>query len=141
MGLGFVARDSARSFVMDGSKTELSEGTAKDAEISALSWATSVAKDLNCNRVIFEGDCKEIIAAMNHNQNRIFHIQVRVDNCIYYTMFFRSCSFVFCYCECNNVAHRLARWVVSSPSDEVWVRYPRTWLGDAFYSDSILSES
>ncbi|CAO2822794.1 unnamed protein product [Amaranthus hypochondriacus] len=140
IGLSFVARDHFEKLLLVGSRTISLDGSAEDSEIRALCWALSVAREQGWEHVIFEGDCQDIIAAVSRKKQGSFHVQVVVDNCILCSKSFQSCSFMFCFRECNSVAHRLARWVVASFCDEVWVHNAPTWLKDALYSNSFLSE-
>ncbi|CAO2830945.1 unnamed protein product [Amaranthus hypochondriacus] len=128
-------------FMLASSKYVCPTASTEDAEVRALNWAMLQASNHNWDCVIFKGDCKNIIDAVNGYSRRSFHVHTRVDNCIHHSSRFQSCYFVFCNRECNLVAHRLTRWAVSSRIDEVWVASAPTWLEDVMYFDSINSNA
>ena len=113
----------------------------EEVEVRALLWVLSVVKDIGWPNIKVEGDCKNIIDALNVNRKRNLHVYTFIDNCLSFLQIPCYLSFRFCYRECDMVAHGLARRVVSGISDEVWVSVSPTWLKDALYSDLILFES
>lgn len=92
-----------------------------------------VAINQGWKHIIIEGDCKGIIDAMNRKCNRGFHIHSIIDNNISLGQVFSAISFMFCFRECNEVAHRLARWAISGISDTLWGDNVPVWLKDVLY--------
>lgn len=91
----------------------------KRFEAHALFWALSVSKSQGWTNIVVEGDCKNIIDALNSCGQRGFHAQAIHNNCLYFRQLFSSVSFCFCFHNYNEVAHRLARWATFRLSDEV----------------------
>ena len=141
LGFSFVARDHHGKFLLVGSKSEWFGGSAFVAEAKALVSAAKVSKFQGWDSVMFEGDCKILIDAMKEKGKRGFHLQTLIENCLSMAQSFFSVTFLFCFCECNEVAHRLAKWAVSSFCDETWVDVATSWLLDALYSDVSFIES
>lgn len=60
-----------------------------------------------------------VIHALQNVGTRSGNVQLIIEDVLALIPYFESLLFSFCYRECNEVAHRLAKWVVSSFSDEV----------------------
>ncbi|CAO2819973.1 unnamed protein product [Amaranthus hypochondriacus] len=88
-------------------------------EAQAIYWAMQFCLEQGWLHVIFEGDCKCLIEAFSGKLSRGFHIQTIIDNCWLLAIKFSSVSFSFCFRDCNGVAHRLAKWAMSSCCDKV----------------------
>ena len=140
-GIGFIAQDSEGNFIFAGLKSVWFDGFAEIVEAQALFWAMFVAKEKGWSDVSFEGDCKVIFDSLYRIGSRGFHVQTIIDNCLSFRSYFRSLSFLFCFRDCNGVAHRLAKWAACGLSQEVWDKTGPTWLEDALYSNMTLSDS
>ena len=122
-------------FVGAGSKISRVGMYAEEAEACALFWALKVAKVKGWCNILVEGNCKNIIDALNEGGKRCFHIQSIIDNCLFLEQYFGFVSFQFCYRECKSGSHRLASLVVFDVCNEVWVDVPAVWLMDVLYFD------
>lgn len=103
-----------------------------------MHWALSFCVKQGWQNVIIESDCKCLVEALQGRSKRCYHINTIVDNCRSLSHNFSSLPFLFCFRDCNGVAHRLANWAMSSCCDKVWVDDIPPWLGDALYSNSLI---
>ncbi|CAO2825137.1 unnamed protein product [Amaranthus hypochondriacus] len=118
-----------------GSRSFWAGSHAEVVEAQAIFWAMQFCLEQGWLHVVFEGDCKCLIEALSGKCSRGFRIQTIIDNCRLLAINFSSISFSFCFRVCNGVAHRLAKWAMSSCCDKVWVHDVPPWLGDALYFD------
>lgn len=95
--------------------------------------------DRGWQKVDMEGDCRMIINALNGLGSRSFHIQTIIDNCRSLFPSFITVSCHFCFRECNQAAHRIAKWASGGLCQEVWVNSAPGGLVDILYSDLSLS--
>ncbi|KAL2937746.1 1-deoxy-D-xylulose-5-phosphate synthase [Bienertia sinuspersici] len=71
------------------------------------------------NKVIIEGDAQVVIHALQLKERRNGHVQLLVDDAHSLYNLFEDFSFNFCFRDCNQVAHRLAKWAACSFTEEV----------------------
>lgn len=76
--------------------------------------------------------------SLQRSISRGFHNQIIVDNIIADSIAFDSISFSFCFREANCVAHRLAKWALSSFSSSVWLNGGPSWIADFVCFDLII---
>ena len=67
-GLGFVARDEKGSVLVAGSRTEWKDHNPENVEARAMFWAAQTAKYHGWRHVMFEGDAKLVVEALNSGQ-------------------------------------------------------------------------
>lgn len=140
-GIGFIARTHEGKVLAAGAKSLWACSSVEEVEARATFWAVQYGIKHGWPNVIIEGDCRCLIEALQVKMSRCFHTQTIVDNCRALSSCLSSLSFLFCYRDSNEVAHRLAKWAKSSACDKVWVDNVPPWLGDALYSDLSFNES
>ena len=102
---------------------------------------------LNANNFLVgsdQGQARLIIVFMwigepikkDDNLQRRGDIQAMLEDVSSLVPSFEKIIFSFCYRECNEIAHRLAKWATSSFSDEVWLVGGPSWISDLIVSDS-----
>ncbi|KAL2931098.1 Tritrans polycis-undecaprenyl-diphosphate synthase, partial [Bienertia sinuspersici] len=71
-----------------------------------------------------------VIQALEGKQSRTGYVESYVRGARILAAKFEEISFTFCFRECNEIAHTLARWAVSNYCDEVWLNDVPTWIED-----------
>ena len=85
------------------------------AETDALLWAMQLAKIERWSHVIFEGDAKICIDAINNPDNSCpWTLIIPIRNISALKDCFTSCFFVWLSRSCNGVAHHAARFALLS---------------------------
>ncbi|KAK7816915.1 hypothetical protein CFP56_043539 [Quercus suber] len=101
------------------------------AEALAAKRAVTLAAELSIFKVMFEGDCMQVVRALNDHGHVIEEIR-RLGSCL------ESCSFHHVKREGNKLAHSLARRAVSSADMDVWVEELLEDLEAVFQGDFVL---
>lgn len=137
IGLGMVVRDASGSVLLAASQSKWPFISVERAELEALLWAVDFIKDRGWHHVVMEGDAQYVIHALQRKSNRSFHNQIIVDNILASVSAIDHLSFSFCYREANSVAHRLAKWALSSVCSNVWHDGGPSWITDVVLSELI----
>ncbi|KAL2941351.1 hypothetical protein RDABS01_029701 [Bienertia sinuspersici] len=90
------------------------------------------------SKINVEGDALVVIQALQRRAKRSGPVQLLVEDAIALSSHFDSLSFGFCFRDCNQAAHRLAKWATSSFCDEVWYEGGPPWIYDIVLSDYAL---
>ncbi|XP_021839114.2 uncharacterized protein [Spinacia oleracea] len=136
VGIGIVTRDMQGKVVFASSKTLLQRWGPEMGEAAAALVAIKVAKEQGWKDIVLEGDACTIIRALKGSQQRGSHVQLMVEDARSIMPSFDSISFSFCFRECDEVAHRLAKQAVSNFSDEVWLDGGPLWISDVLVFDT-----
>ncbi|KMS97072.1 hypothetical protein BVRB_7g179330 [Beta vulgaris subsp. vulgaris] len=136
VGLGMVARDENGQVLRAWSRTMSHDWPAEKAEAAAVLWATEEAIAQGWSNVVLESDAQVIINAINSRLQRRGDIQAMLEDVLNLVPSFETIKFSFCYRECNEIAHRLAKWATSNFCDEVWLVGGPSWIADLIVSDS-----
>ena len=133
-GIGVVIRDCNGNIIGALSQKSLPQ-SIEHAEALVASWAVAFARELSLFKVIFEGDCRRIIKAINTKEpcHTLFgHI---IEEIWSLTPSLMTCNFQHVKREGNNLAHVLARRAVVSTDTDVWVEELHVDLDDVFNLD------
>lgn len=132
-----IARDSKGKMMVAKARTFIQHLDSELAEVRAAVCAMQLAVEYRYKKVSFEGDALLIIKALQGASRRSGYVQLLVEDALAIASNFDQFRFEFCYRECNEVAHRLAKWAVSSFCDEVWLSESSSWLSDVLILDLI----
>lgn len=130
-----VARDIGRAVVMAKACTVINDWDPELAEATVSKLAIAAATEFEWKYIQVEGDSQLVIKALQKKAQRNSYVQLAVDDALASCSLFDHVSFIFCYRECNEVAHRLARWAAVSFCDELWFGECPAWLYDVVVSD------
>ncbi|CAO2826256.1 unnamed protein product [Amaranthus hypochondriacus] len=129
-GLGVVAWDDKGCILLAAAKSQWPMVSTEMAKIMAVDWAIRLATEHHWTNIIVEGNAALVIEAFKKNRRRGLHAQVLSDSSLLMVNDFVNCSFSFCFRECNNVAHNLARWASNHSCNNVWADSNSIWIKD-----------
>ncbi|KAL2945267.1 Bifunctional purine biosynthesis protein PurH [Bienertia sinuspersici] len=89
-------------------------------EVYTAVRAVEVAVEREWKRVEVEGDAQCVISAINEQKSRGGYVQVIIDHIRNLARELDSIAFSFCYRQCYEIAHRIAKWAVTNSCNEVW---------------------
>ncbi|KAL2921546.1 hypothetical protein RDABS01_013037 [Bienertia sinuspersici] len=135
VGVGVVARNDQGKVMAAISNTILQEWGAEMVEVPTAKRAVKLAKNQGWRKVIVEGDAANIIKALTCQANMSTYVQMMVEDMLADVSYLDCITFNFCFRECNEVAHRLAKWAVTSFCDEVWLGEGPSWILYVVVSD------
>ncbi|KAL2906316.1 putative 4-hydroxy-4-methyl-2-oxoglutarate aldolase [Bienertia sinuspersici] len=121
--------------VVAQARTLFKKGDAEMAEALAAKMALKLIRDQGWRKVIVEGDAQIIIRALQQKIRRSHYVQLIIEDVIHLSASIEEIVFTFAFHQCNEVAHRLAKWVVASFSDELWLNECLVWLSDLIVTD------
>ncbi|KAL2936256.1 hypothetical protein RDABS01_006694, partial [Bienertia sinuspersici] len=130
VGLGIISRNSDGQVVFAKARTMCYDWSPELGEARAALEAMKVAKDEGFSKIDVEGDSLVVIQAYQRRAKRSGPVQLLVEDAIALSSQFDSLSFGFCFRDCNQAAHRLAKWATSSFCDEVWHEGGPPWKYD-----------
>ncbi|KAL2939333.1 hypothetical protein RDABS01_000165 [Bienertia sinuspersici] len=136
VGLGIIGRDVEGKVMFAMARTMCNKWESEMGEARAALEAIETARREGCTKIILEGDALVVIQALQQHTMRGGPVQLMVEDSIALCKNFESVSFSFCLRECNQAAHRLAKWAVSSFCDEVWYEGGPTWIHDIVVFES-----
>lgn len=76
--------------------------------------------ELGHQYVIFEGDAQMVVRSLQRETKRHDSVHAMIDDTIAFSTPFNCVDFLFCFRKCNQVVHKLAKWVVVCKCNEVW---------------------
>lgn len=136
IGIGVIARNNSGDIVLVKAGLAYARGDAERAEAMAALEAVQVARAHGVwQRIVFEGDAQTIVRALEGELQRRGDIQLYIDDVISLCSSFNWCKFNFCYRNCNEAAHRIAKWALASDCERVWVDEGPSWLQNVVISD------
>ena len=116
-----IARDSQGNFIAARGIPIDSKFDSALAEAQAALHSTIFAKDLGLSDVIFEGDAKQIILAINSEQPCMSSYGHLVDGAVFGVGGLGNSRFSHVKREANCVAHGLAKLALNLVSEITWV--------------------
>ena len=134
-GIRVVIRDCNGNIIGALSQKIALPQSIEQARALAATRAMAFARELSLFKVIFEGDCRWIIKAINTKEpcHTLFgHIIEEIWSLAPSLM---TCNFQHVKREGNNLAHVLARRAVVSTDTDVWVEELHVDLDDVFNLD------
>ena len=105
------------------------------AEAMAAHPATLFAQELSFSKVMMEGDCLQVVSALNSKVNCNTLYGNVVEETRHQACKFHFCRFTHVRRGGNKLAHALARRAVSSADLDVWVEELAFDLESVFQSD------
>lgn len=121
MGLGVIIRDEEGEVlvVVEGQQSNVDQPAV--AESYALWKAMEVCRDLNMERVIFEGDAQLIVKAVNdlEEDRSVFGSIVEASKVL--ISLWKDWSVEFVYRNANEAAHTLAKEALCLDTEIVWI--------------------
>ena len=135
VGVGVVIRNERGEFL--GALSELLDYglDAVDAEALAALRAIEFAAEVCLFSMIFEGDCLQVIKAlqsMEFDAARIGHIYSLARSKL---SLFSSFSVVHVFREGNSVAHRLAKFARNVVGSQIWLEHVPSFLNQCLGDD------
>ncbi|XP_042942922.1 uncharacterized protein LOC122277108 [Carya illinoinensis] len=109
MGMGVIMRDVNGEALLAACDKKFNVQLAEVAECYALWKALKVCSDLNVQKVIFEGNAKGVIAAVQSEEENLSIIGPLVDDIRDVLSDRKEWSLQFDYREMNKVAHNLGK--------------------------------
>ncbi|KAF5452039.1 hypothetical protein F2P56_027079 [Juglans regia] len=121
MGLGVVLRNENGEVLACASSRKVPALDSSIVETVALWFAVELCMDLGFNRVTFEGDAQLVVKTVNSEEEDLSYGGHIIEDIK--TILKRSNAWVvqFIGRKGNNVAHLLAKKVLSLDYDQIWI--------------------
>ncbi|KAF5442058.1 hypothetical protein F2P56_037243 [Juglans regia] len=120
VGLGVVIRDEEGEILV-AAREQINLTDSATAECLALWKAMEVCRELNFNRVLFEGDAQAIVNVVNKGDEDYFSYGGVIEDAKKMLKTIENWSVNFVYREANTAAHVLAQEALSLHRDLVWI--------------------
>ncbi|XP_074303350.1 uncharacterized protein LOC141637829 [Silene latifolia] len=110
MGIGVVCRDENGTVQWGWAKRRREEFTARVAEAEAVLVGLQLAKRMKVRDICVEGDCKELIEALQHGHTGRSDFHVVIEEINLFCRNFNSVFWSFSSRNFNLIAHELAHF-------------------------------
>jgi ribonuclease HI len=124
IGIGVLLRDHIGKMIIAKSLIQRGYLSPTKAEALAADIATQICKTWDMESVLFVGDAKVIIDAINSGERSWSMRSPIIQDLNVHLQEFSQWRIAYCNKETNQLAHELARLATSSEMDELWVADP-----------------
>ncbi|XP_042980158.1 uncharacterized protein LOC122310328 [Carya illinoinensis] len=121
MRMGVIMRDVNGEALLAACDRKFNVQSAEVAECYALWKALKGCSDLNVQKVIFEGDAKGVITAVQSEEDNLSVIGPLVDDIRDVLSNRKGWSLQFAYRERNKVAHNLVKFALILEEEKIWI--------------------
>jgi ribonuclease HI len=124
VGLGVLLRDHTGKMIMAKSLTQ--KGYLCPAEVESLATvtATQICRSWGIDRVLFVGDAKVVVNAINNGEAKSSLQNPILQDLYTYLQEFSTWRIAYCSRVMNKPAHELVRMATEREMDEMWFVVP-----------------
>ncbi|KAB2614120.1 hypothetical protein D8674_036436 [Pyrus ussuriensis x Pyrus communis] len=104
-------------------------------ELYAMRYGLQMAQQQGSQQVVVESDCMKAIVTLNRTHSDSSAIGMIADDVLQLASTFPMVRFIQVSCLCNGVAHRLAKFALSSNNNLVWFEEPPILIQELLFQD------
>lgn len=90
-------------------------------EAGAIRWGIKVAFEVGISKVLIKSNSLNVVRALQQKHISWNSTGTILRDCLYLVNLFESFSFCWVRCNCNKVVHHMAKVVIESSEERVWV--------------------
>jgi ribonuclease HI len=120
MGIGVIIRDEKGGVIAAISKTREGLLEPTTGEAITLFFAMGLRRDIATQNVMFEGDAKQVMDAMNSTMSRWSRFGHLLEDTRHSLQRLSRCKCVYVNNEANEATHQPAKKAILNVNDRIW---------------------